>query len=55
MMTVEIVKDVAMFALVKRYFANVRFARMSDGRIVLIRDLGLVKGGRGLRCHERLI
>lgn len=44
-----------MFAFVKKMFANVRIARMSDGRIVLIRDLGLVKGGRGLRYHERLI
>ncbi len=44
-----------MFAFVKKLFTNVRIARMSDGRIVLIRDLGLVKGGRGLRYHERLI
>lgn len=44
-----------MFGFVKKLFTNVRIARMSDGRIVLIRDLGLVKGGRGLRYHERLI
>lgn len=31
---------------------NVRLARMSNGRRCLIRDLGLVKGGKGLRCHE---
>lgn len=55
MMCSDGVKDVAMVAFVKKLFANVRIARMSDGRIVLIRDLGLVKGGRGLRYHERLI
>jgi len=31
---------------------NCRFARMSSGRYCLIRDLGLVKGGKGLRHHE---
>ena len=36
-------------------FANVRMVRMSDGHLALIRELGLVKGGRGLRHHERLI
>jgi hypothetical protein len=29
-----------------------RFARMSSGHCCLIRDLGLVKGGKGLRHHE---
>jgi hypothetical protein len=28
---------------------------MSDGHLSLIRELGLVKGGRGLRHHERLL
>jgi hypothetical protein len=27
---------------------------MSDGTWSLIRDLGPVKGGKGLRCHERV-
>jgi hypothetical protein len=31
-----------------------RLARMSSGRYCLIRDLGLVKGGKGLRHHEVL-
>jgi len=31
---------------------DVRFARMSSGHRCLIRDLGLVKGGKGLRHHE---
>ena len=34
---------------------NCRIARMSSGRYCLIRDLGLVKGGKGLRHHEVLI
>lgn len=34
---------------------NCRFARMSSGRYCLIRDLGLVKGGKGLRHHQVLI
>ncbi len=32
--------------------AQIRFARMSSGHCCLIRDLGLVKGGTGLRHHE---
>ena len=35
-----------------RRFANCRWARMSSGQYCLIRDLGLVKGGKGLRHHE---
>ena len=34
---------------------NCRLARMSSGHYCLIRDLGLVKGGKGLRHHEVLI
>lgn len=33
-------------------FTNIRLARMSSGKRCLIRDLGLVKGGKGLRHHE---
>jgi len=36
-------------------FKNCRLARMSSGRYCLIRDLGLVKGGKGLKHHEVLI
>jgi hypothetical protein len=32
-------------------FAQTRWARMSSGQYCLIRDLGLVKGGKGLRHH----
>lgn len=35
-----------------RRFANCRLARMSSGQYCLIRDLGLVKGGKGLKHHE---
>ena len=38
-----------------RRFKNSRWARMSSGHYCLIRDLGLVKGGKGLRHHEVLI
>ncbi len=33
-------------------FKGSRLARMSSGQYCLIRDLGLVKGGKGLRHHE---
>jgi hypothetical protein len=32
--------------------SNTKLARMSSGRYCLIRDLGLVKGGKGLKHHE---
>lgn len=39
-----------------KYFENVRLVRMADGKTYkLIRDLGLVKGGKGLRCHEPIV
>ena len=39
-----------------KYFENVRLVRMADGKTYkLIRDLGLVKGGNGLRCHEAIM
>lgn len=39
-----------------KQFDNVRFVRMADGKTYkLIRDLGLVKGGKGLRCHEAIL
>ena len=34
------------------HFKDCRLARMSSGHYCLIRDLGLVKGGKGLRHHE---
>jgi hypothetical protein len=41
-----------MFSRVRHHFKDARFARMSDGTICVIRDLGLVKGGKGMRHHE---
>jgi hypothetical protein len=35
-----------------RRFKNTRLAKMSSGHYCVIRDLGLVKGGKGLRHHE---
>jgi len=40
----------------RKYFENVRLVRMADGQTYkLIRDLGLVEGGKGLRCHEPIL
>jgi hypothetical protein len=36
-------------------FKGCRLARMSSGRYCIIRDLGLVKGGKGMKHHEVLI
>jgi hypothetical protein len=44
-----------MLSYAKNYFRNCRLARMSNGEVCLIRDQGLVKGGRGLKHHEELI
>jgi hypothetical protein len=44
-----------MLSYVKNCFRNCRLARMSNGEYCLIRDQGLVKGGRGLKHHETLI
>ena len=41
-----------MHAAFMRQFKNTRLARMSSGHYCVIRDLGLVKGGKGLRHHE---
>jgi hypothetical protein len=41
-----------MFSRVRNYFENSKLARMSSGHYCIIRDLGLVKGGKGLRHHE---
>src|ERR1700744_6048882 len=44
-----------MFARVRSHFKGAHLARMSDGTFCVIRDLGLVKGGKGMRHHEVLI
>ena len=40
---------------IRQYFQGGRLARMSDGSYCIIRDLGLVKGGKGLKCHRTLL
>jgi hypothetical protein len=40
---------------IRSYFQGGRLARMSDGSYCIIRDLGLVKGGKGLKCHRTLL
>ena len=44
-----------MLSYARNCFKNCRLARMSNGEYCLIRDQGLVKGGRGLKHHETLI
>lgn len=39
----------------KSYFKGSELARMSNGTYCIIRDLGLVKGGKGLKHHENLL
>jgi hypothetical protein len=36
-------------------FGNCRLARMSDGHYCFLRDLGPVKGGKGLKHHEVIV
>jgi len=38
-----------------RHFKNCHLARMSDGHYCVIRDLGPVKGGKGLKHHEVVV
>lgn len=40
---------------VRNHFQGAKFARMSSGTYCVIRDLGLVKGGKGMRHHEVLV
>jgi len=37
------------------YFKGSKLAQMSDGSYRIIRPLGLVKGGKGLKCHQTLL
>lgn len=40
---------------IRRYFKGAVIARMSSGTYCIIRPLGLVKGGKGLKHHENLL
>ena len=44
-----------MISRVRSYFKEPKLACMSDGTLCLVRDLGLVKGGKGMKCHEALM
>jgi hypothetical protein len=44
-----------MLSRVRNHFRGAKFARMSSGTYCVIRDLGLVKGGKGMRHHEVLV
>ena len=44
-----------MISRVRRYFKDAKVARMSDGTLCVVRDLGLVKGGKGMKHHETLM
>jgi hypothetical protein len=42
-------------AVMKSYFKGTKLAQMANGTYCIIRPLGLVKGGKGLRHHENLL
>ena len=44
-----------MFARVRNYFKDAKLARMSNGALYLVRDLGPVKGGKGMKHHEMIM
>lgn len=44
-----------MISRVRSYFKEAKLARMSDGTLCLVRDLGLVNGGKGMKHHETLM
>jgi hypothetical protein len=39
----------------RTHFKSLRLARMSSGTYCIIRDLGPVKGGKGMKHHEVLV
>lgn len=51
----RIIARCLMLSFLKRRYPDLRLVRMSDGTWSLIRDLGPVKGGKGLRHHERVL
>jgi len=50
-----VVHAARMLSRVRSHFQGAKFARMSSGTYCIIRDLGLVKGGKGMRHHEVLV
>jgi len=41
--------------MLSRVCKDLKLARMSNGTYCVIRDLGLVKGGKGMRHHQVLV
>ena len=39
----------------KKHFKGAKLIRMSNGDYCIVRDLGLVPGGKGMRHHENLL
>ena len=52
---IDAVHVAPMLSRVRNHFQGAKFARMSSGTYCIIRDLGLVKGGKGMRHHEVLV
>ena len=44
-----------MLSRMRTQLSGLKLARMSSGTYCVIRDLGLVKGGKGMRHHEVVI
>lgn len=40
---------------VRDYFKDAQLVRMSNGDYCLVRPLGLVRGGKGMKHHENLL
>jgi hypothetical protein len=40
---------------VKAYFKDAQLLRMANGDYCLVRPLGLVRGGKGMKHHENLL
>jgi hypothetical protein len=40
---------------IRTYLHGVELVRMSDGSYCVVRHLGKLKGGLGMRCHETLL
>jgi hypothetical protein len=50
-----VVHAAPMLSRVRNHFKDAKLSRMSSGTYCIIRDLGLVKGGKGMRHHEVLM
>lgn len=40
---------------IRTYFKGSKLVRMSNGDYCIVRELGLVPGGKGMRHHENLL